>query len=184
MPRLLLVRHGRAAAGFHEDHDPGLDAVGREQAAAVAVELAPQGPMALLSSPLRRARETAQPLEAAWEIGATVLDPVGEIPSPFSRDDLGGRGDWLRDVMSRSWPELDATLDRWRADLLDALLGTRADTVFCTHFVAINAAVGAALGDDRVLVFKPDNCSVTELDVVDGRLVLVSRGHEAATTVR
>ena len=52
MPRLYLVRHGRAAAGWNTDPDPGLDAVGRHQAAAMTARLAPLGPLELVSSPL------------------------------------------------------------------------------------------------------------------------------------
>ena len=32
MPRLHMVRHGKAAAGFGESADPGLDALGKAQA--------------------------------------------------------------------------------------------------------------------------------------------------------
>ncbi|MBK9972334.1 MAG: histidine phosphatase family protein [Acidimicrobiaceae bacterium] len=56
MPRLYLVRHGRAAAGWNTDPDPGLDAVGRHQAAAMTARLAPLGPLELVSSPLLRCR--------------------------------------------------------------------------------------------------------------------------------
>ena len=66
MTRIHLVRHGRAAAGWDVDRDPGLDALGAQQAAAVAERLAPLGPLEILSSPLRRCRETAGPLAAAW----------------------------------------------------------------------------------------------------------------------
>ena len=53
-----------------------------------------------------------------------------------------------------------------------------------SHFVAINAAIGAALGDDRLLVRSLDNCSVTVVDVVAGSLRLVEGGHEADTLIR
>jgi broad specificity phosphatase PhoE len=43
MPTLYLVRHGRAAARYDEDHDPGLDDIGRRQAQAAADRLAPLG---------------------------------------------------------------------------------------------------------------------------------------------
>jgi broad specificity phosphatase PhoE len=179
--RLLLVRHGKAAAGWYEHHDPGLDDTGRAQALAVGTVLASADPVPLVSSPLRRARETARSLEEAWGRDAAVLPAVGEIPSPI--DDLATRGEWLASVMRGGWADVDATLQEWRTTLIDALLGAPGDLVVFTHFVAINVAVGAALGDDRVVVFAPDNCSVTTLDVVDGRLVLVSLGDEAATTV-
>ena len=60
MAIVQLVRHGKAAAGFGAHPDPGLDDLGRAQAAAVATMLNDQHtarPM-LLSSPLARAYET------------------------------------------------------------------------------------------------------------------------------
>jgi broad specificity phosphatase PhoE len=66
---------------------------------------------------------------------------------------------------------------------VDALLALPHPMVVVTHFVAINVAVGIAEGDDRVACFEPDNCSVTVLDVEDGRLRLVRRGTERATRV-
>ena len=53
-----------------------------------------------------------------------------------------------------------------------------------SHFIAINAAIGAATGDDRLLVRSLDNCSVTIFDVVGGALQLVESGHEADTLIR
>ena len=39
MARLYMVRHGKAAAGWDGDADPGLDALGRQQAEAVAAQV-------------------------------------------------------------------------------------------------------------------------------------------------
>jgi len=60
----------------------------------------------------------------------------------------------------------------------------RIDTVVTSHFIAINAVIGAALSDDRMVIRSLDNCSVTVIDVVDGVLHLVEGGHEADTLVR
>jgi broad specificity phosphatase PhoE len=180
--RLVLVRHGRATAGWSEDHDPGLDGGGRAQAERVAQLLAARPPRPIVTSPLRRARETAAPLEAAWGVTARVEPMVGEIPSPS--DALVSRGQWLTGVLRSRWPELDHDVQAWRSAVVETLVAAPHHCVAFTHYVAINVAVGAATDDDRVVVFHPDNCSVTELDVVDGRLVLVSRGDEAPTAVR
>src|SRR5204863_69523 len=77
-----LVRHGKAAASFSEARDPGLDEAGAAQAEAMAERLAPLGPLPIISSPLRRTRETAMPLERRWRFTARVEPAVGEIPSP------------------------------------------------------------------------------------------------------
>jgi len=56
--------------------------------------------------------------------------------------------------------------------------------VVVTHFFAINAAVGAALGDDRAVCFKPDNTSVTMLRASKDGLAVLSFGDQATTEVR
>src|ERR1700694_1163169 len=121
MSRIYLVRHGRAAADWGAHVDPGLDDVGRAQAEAMAGELAPQGPLPLIASPLRRTRETAAALERRWRIAARIEPRVGEIPSPV--EDLAGRGDWLRGIMQRRWPELEEPLQRWGAAVIEARRG-------------------------------------------------------------
>ncbi len=181
MVRLYLVRHGKAAASFSEARDPGLDEAGAAQAEAMAERLAPLGPLPIISSPLRRTRETAMPLERRWRFTARVEPAVGEIPSPS--DDPSARGEWLRGVMAGVWSAQPDDLRAWRRHVIDALLGLSRTTVVVTHFVAINVAVGCAEGDDRVVAFAPDNCSVTALDVEGGHLRLVRRGVERATQV-
>jgi broad specificity phosphatase PhoE len=179
--RLYLVRHGKAAAAFSEAPDPGLDATGVAQAEAMAERLAPLGPLPILTSPLRRTRETAMPLAQRWRFTARIEPAVGEIPSPMK--DPAARGAWLRGVMAGMWAAQPEGLRVWRQHVVDTLLALPRRTVVVTHFVAINVAVGFAEGDDRVVGFAPDNCSVTVLDVEDGRLRLVRRGAERATQV-
>ena len=184
--RVVLVRHGHSAAGFTEHADPDLDEVGRSQAAAMAEALAGEGPLAIVSSPLRRARATAEPLERVWQRTATVEPRVGEIPSPSgARGAVANRGEWLGNVMRSRWddPAL-ADLGPWRQALLDALGAVSEDTVVTTHFVAINVAVGEATGDSRVTCFRPGYCSRTVLEAEGGHLRLVSLGQEGETVVR
>ena len=182
MPRLHLIRHGKAAAGWGDDPDPGLNDLGRSQARAMAAAVGPRGPLALLVSPLKRTRETAAPLEALWGRPGLVEPAVAEILLPSL--DLAARRAWLDGVMARRWRDVGADLIGWRQAVLDRLLGIEADTAVVSHFVAINVAVGAALGDDRVVCFRPDNCSETVLEIEGGRLSLVSLGREAETEVR
>jgi len=181
VPRLYLVRHGRPEATFSQAPDAGLDKAGLAQAETVAERLAPLGPLAIVASPLKRARETAAPLERRWALSARIEPAVGEIPSPMA--DPGARGVWLRALMQGRWGGADPTLHAWRRAVLGGLTSLPESTVVVSHFVAINVALGEATGDDRVMVFSPDHCSVTILDLVDGTLRLVERGTEAATPV-
>ena len=181
MPRLTLVRHGRAAAGWGDDLDPGLDDFGRTQAEQVAKTLAAQGPLPIVVSPLRRCRETAEPLATAWSLTPTVDPRVGEIESPTA--DLSERSAWLGTVMRSTWSGQPAELLAWRQRVLDGLLELTTDSVVFTHFVAINVAYGAATSDDRVTCFAPDNCSITIFDSDGTTLTLLEQGEQAETRV-
>ncbi len=163
MIRLHLVRHGEAAAGWGADPDPGLSDTGRAQAVAVAERLAGLPPMPVHVSPLRRTVETAAPLLARWGTEA-VLDPVvAEIPSPSP--DLAEREAWLRTALAGRWSDLDARFTEWCDALLAHLAALPVDAVIVTHFVAINAVLGACRGDDRLVVVPVANTSVTVVDV-------------------
>ena len=85
--------------------------------------------------------------------------------------------------MRGTWSDLSAEYAAWRARLVAALVGIETSSVVTTHFIAINAAVGAATADDRVVCFEPDNCSCARLRVEDGRLVLLELGRERPTQV-
>lgn len=179
MARLFLIRHGEAAAGWGAELDPGLSERGRAQAAAL-LERFP-APLPLVVSPMRRTRETAAPLERAWGYPGRIEPVISEVPSPVR--EFAERRAWLDRLMAGRWAEAPQ-LAGWRESLLRFLRGAAEDAVLVTHFIAINAAVGAALGEDRVACFRPDHCSVTELEA-DGRsLRLTKLGREAATEVR
>ena len=99
MAKITMVRHGKAEAGFGGAMDPGLDALGRAQAQAVAQKLAAIGPLPILSSPLARTQQTAAPLAALWSQKPVIADAVAEIPSPKGMT-LEARVAWLRKLMS------------------------------------------------------------------------------------
>jgi len=181
MARIYMVRHGQAEAGFGGAMDPGLNALGREQAEAVAQTLAPCGPLTILSSPLRRAQETAAPLAALWRVDPVIEDVVAEIPSPKGMN-LEERVTWLRNLMSGSWRDVPRDLAMWREHCIGTVAAIARDTVIFSHYVAINVIAGAATGDDRVIVFSPENCSVTVLETDGTNLKLIEKGAEAPLT--
>ncbi|MFN8037439.1 MAG: histidine phosphatase family protein [Acidimicrobiia bacterium] len=182
VPRLVLVRHGHPAAGYLEDLDPPLDDEGHAQAERMAEELSASGSRALVTSPRRRAAETAAALEAAWGRRALVEARVAEIPAPT--DDLVDRGAWLRSVMRSTWSAVgDPALHAWRDGVRAALGELAEDTVVVTHYLVLNAAVGLATADDRVVLFRPDHCSRTVLDVTPSGLALVEFGAQRETRV-
>jgi broad specificity phosphatase PhoE len=187
MSRIYLIRHGKPAAGWGDDDDPGLDETGKAQAKATAQALmalpAAERPTRVVSSPLRRCRETAQPFADAIGAPVEIDAAVGEIPTPAHLS-LTERPHWLRSAFEGTWAEIqgDLNYEHWRRDVAAAVAG-RANTAVFSHFVAINAVISHLAGDDRVISFRPDHTSMTVLDVGDDGLSLVARGPEAATSV-
>jgi len=120
--KLVLVRHGEAAAGWIDDADPGLSEVGQQQARDVVDRLVALGPLPILTSPLRRCRETAAPLAEIGEQPALVI----KIANVFDRCFKG------RIVLRR--PRRDAFFDQVvdAFDELSLVLGKAEIHVFCT----------------------------------------------------
>ena len=189
MPKLYLIRHARPAAGWGEDADPGLDATGEQQAEAASRTLAQTlDRLPIYTSPLRRCRETARPLERFWQRSAEVLEPVAELPSPTL--DLPARQQWLRQAMQGTWRELNDLAPAgspdyiaWRQTLLDSLTRLPEDSVVFSHFIAINVAVAAAHSREDVVCFRPDHASITCVEAGNGGLRPVELGREADTMV-
>ena len=182
MGHVVLVRHGKAAAGWSDDLDPGLDDLGRQQAQAMADRLHLFGPLPLYSSPLRRCYETAEALGDRWGVEPIVTPDVGEVESPTP--DLAARGEWLQGFMGSTWASQPEELHAWRRRVVDFVRSLEdQDAVVVSHYIAINVVVGAATGDERVISFAPDNCSITELKVEGGRLEVVELGGTARTHV-
>jgi broad specificity phosphatase PhoE len=189
MTRAYMIRHGKPSSTWGEeaDPDPGLDTTGRAQAEAAADTLMAlpvgQRPTRVFSSPLRRCRETAQPFADRIGVAVEIDALVGEIPTPKGMSDAE-RGPWLRAAFAQTWGEVkgDLDYDAWRRQVGHAVAAKPGAAVF-SHFVAINAAVSCVTGDNAVLSFRPDHCSITVFEVEDGALQLIERGPEAATQV-
>jgi broad specificity phosphatase PhoE len=183
---IYLIRHARPASAWGAgDGDPGLDEEGRAQARAACEALlaGPERPTLVVSSPLRRCLETAQPTAAALGVEIEILPSVGEIPTPagLAPDQ---RPEWLRRAFGGEWGEIQGDLDyrSWRDSVAAALPPLGGAAVF-THFVALNAVVSRLEERERVLCFNPGHASITVLETDGAMLRLVSRGAEAATSV-
>jgi broad specificity phosphatase PhoE len=189
MSRIYLIRHARPAAVWGgDDDDPGLDETGRLQARQAAQTLlalpSSLRPTRVVSSPLRRCRETAQPFAEA--IGADVeIDlAVGEIPTPsgLAPDE---RGPWLRRAFAGRWADIQGDLDydAWRQAVVEAVAARPGAAIF-SHFVAINGVLTRLAGEERVIALRPDHASISIFEADgQGGLRLVEPGREATTSV-
>lgn len=184
MARIRLIRHGEAAAAWGGDEaDPGLSDAGRRQAEAAALRLAEDPPTALVTSPLRRCRETAAALAGRLGLEPRVAAEVAEVPTPPDLPDAE-RGAWLRAAFASNWAEIPGgDYLAWRDRVAAFVAGLEDGTAVFTHFVAINAVVSAARGEARTAVFRPGNASITTVESHGGLLRLVEFGSEAETRV-
>ena len=188
MTLIYMIRHGKAAAGWDGDADPGLNELGRTQAEAVAekVQALVATPVPIYSSPLKRCQETASPLAEAWGVTPQIEAGVGEIPPPL--EDLSARTDWLRRVMAGTWEGLyrdavsvESGVDfrSWNDNVANTLNAFKGEAVVIfSHFIALNAAYCAATGAADVVSFAPENCSLSIFDTDGTSLSLVAQGEE------
>jgi len=187
--RLILVRHalphrelgGTAAAseaGGVNGAGPGLTALGRRQAARVADALAGEPLVALYTSPLLRARQTAEPLAAArgltpvpvpglaeYDAGEGHYIPVHEMPQ-------ADPGAWQRMLAGLLPEHVDAAafqvrVERAVTEIAEAHPGEA--TVACfAHAGTINVYLAALLGLARPLTFPLDYTGITRVTVSRG----------------
>ena len=177
---IVLVRHGETAANRARlalgRADPELTETGRAQAAALAAALAGTGAVRVLSSPLRRARETAAAIAGVLGIGVEVDDRLVEMDY----------GEWDE----RSFADLPAEdLARWRRDASFAPPGGEslatvtdrvaslcaehidgAPVIAVSHVSPIKAAVTWAMGADPLLAWRMflDVASVSRIGAPNG----------------
>lgn len=179
---LYIVRHGRTEANASGlllgRADPSLDEVGRRQATAIAGAV-PAGAR-VVSSPLRRCRETAAAIAGASPDGVTVderlvelnygeldLVPLSEIPADLWatwRADPGFRppgGETLEELAGRVGAALD--------ELVPA--ATESDVVVVTHVSPVKAALAWCLGVGIEVSWRSfvGQASITRIGFTNGR---------------
>lgn len=181
MTRLFLIRHAEPEGQWGgKDADPGLTKTGKVEATAAGERMAVHGRMKIISSPLKRAKETAAGVASIMG-GQVQVDPrIGEVAAPPGTSD---RRKWLDETFPwgdqrtmRKWASTDPALQQWRQGVLQAATTLTEDAVFVTHYIAINVLVGAAMKSDFTIVCRPEFASITEMIVEDGQLIALFRG--------
>ncbi len=186
---LLLLRHGETAPNrdglLLGRADPPLTARGRSQARAAAEAVAALGPVAVVSSPLGRARETAalvgEVCDLPVEVDGRLTEvsygdwegrPLGGIPAELS-------GRWRHDptFAPPGGESLHALRERVTACLDDLIsAGPEGPVVAVSHVSPIKAAVAWALGAGDEVAWRMflGLASITRVEVRSGAPCLVS----------
>lgn len=183
MKRLFLIRHAEPATAWGaDDPDPGLSERGYAQAVAAVDALLGLRPKVVVTSPMRRCRETAAPLAKALSSEAIVEARVSEVVAPAGVTD---RRAWLRENFAwvdgaprRTWASVDPALRAWREDVLTGLRALPGDAAVFSHFIAINAILSEAMGSEETIVCRPNHASITEITTEGDAIRLVKLGEE------
>lgn len=173
--KLVLIRHGRPdEADTAQPHDPPLRADGWQQARAVAALLARQGITRIVSSPLTRARQTAEPAAELLCLPIEIVDGWAEADRHLARyrsiETLRALGDtqWQR-FLEDPVRFLGGDPQVFRAAVLDALQAVvdtskpDAQVAIFTHGLPINVVLAQALGLSGMVHFRPGYASITRL---------------------
>ena len=174
---LLRVRHAepeRIAPGRGVPADPALTARGREQAERLAAWLALEPIDVVLSSPQRRAIETAEPVARAHGLDVQVVAGLVEYDvqsdSYITMEELRATDDpKLAAMYEGRWEEFGGeSTDAFRARVaatLDEIVAAHPGrrVVAVCHGGVINVALAVVLGLDRHLWFDPHYTSLSRM---------------------
>jgi probable phosphoglycerate mutase len=173
--KIVLVRHGRPDEGHVErPQDPPLAGDGLRQAEAVADLLENEGIGRIVTSPLLRALQTAEPLAARLGLAVEVVDGWAEADRHLAQyrsvETLKAQGteEWQR-FLADPVRYMGGDTATFRDAVLAALAALVAAgprdahaAVFC-HGLPINVVLSHALGLERIVHFPPAYGSITRL---------------------
>jgi len=176
---LLVIRHARPVrdeAPEGGSADPGLADIGRRQAEATADYLTGEGIDHIVSSSMKRARRTAEPLAGRLGLAVEILDDLREsdhrsrlyVPAEaFSRDapatahyyDPGA--DLTETSFSDGYEEFQARVERGFEHVIHTNR-SRTVAVFC-HGMVTGVYLQSLLGIDDPLSLLVDYCGITRV---------------------
>jgi broad specificity phosphatase PhoE len=174
MAQIFLVRHGRPAR--HADgFDPGLSEQGILHSKTVAAFLETRKISAIYASPLKRARQTAEPLMSATGVELVFLDGLAEADRDnnyvFAEDTMTDPAEWAKfqnDPIAYLGGD-HAAFVRTVRDAFQVIRDANHtnNVVVFTHAFPINIVLADALGLDGVLNFIPHYCSISRVKALN-----------------
>jgi uncharacterized phosphatase len=187
--RLYLIRHAQSEGNRgeyeHDDRDPPLSEVGREQARRLGERFTRHTVDAIYSSPARRTRATADAIAAATGHEISIVDDLREVDLGETAEDYWQYTDEqvaaLREKVARdqrwdSFPagEGSAAARRRLSGAIDRIVEEREGqrVAVVTHGAAIMTYVCHILGLDADFVFYPFNAGITSVRAKGERRVI------------
>ena len=166
MAEFLILRHGEPTLRgvFLGSLDPGLSELGRQQAAAVFIDPA----LAIYSSPLRRARETAVELGRPFQIIDQLKEidygpwegmSWAEIEARFPQEASHKMQDWLGYTVpgAESWVE-------FRQRVTVSLGEIRTPAIVIAH-LGVNSVLRELITGEPAMEFRQGYCEIVKLSL-------------------
>jgi broad specificity phosphatase PhoE len=170
VPLAYVARHGETdwnrEGRYQGQLESTLTQLGRTQAVALASALARSGARRVISSPLARCVQTAEPVAAALgvevESDARLLEIAhgtweGRLRAEIEHADAGRMRAWMQEPASVRFDggeSLDDVAARWLA-FTSSLRGNNEDVVIVTHDVLVRIAVLLAAGRPLTMLWEP-----------------------------
>jgi len=193
---LYLVRHGATPANEQRPYvlqgrgiDTSLSNTGQQQAAAVAEFLADRPLDAVISSPMKRARETADAIAQPHQLKASVLDNISECDvgrwegrdwDSIMQDDAEAYSRFIDDPGIHGYPDGESyqdVLDRVGTPIDNLLATHRGQTVALIAHNIVNRVYLARLMDwpiSRAREIRQDNTGINVIRGRDDEITLMS----------
>ncbi|MCX5045087.1 histidine phosphatase family protein [Aldersonia sp. NBC_00410] len=181
--QLLLIRHGLPEHS-PGDSDPVLDELGRRQAERVPDAIARHNVSRIVSSPQRRAHQTAEPTAERLGLDVEIVDGLAEydreLPFYIPVEDAKRQAGFERLMQGELPEQIDVPAFKKRViEATDGVIDSSehsASVALFAHGGVINCYLQHVLGNEKSLGFQIDYCSVTR--------ILVSRsGRRAVAAV-
>lgn len=178
---LVLVRHAQPVRveGGSGPADPGLTPEGHEQAERLGAWLAVERPDVVLTSPLRRASETAAPLTRRLGVDAVTVPGISEydatadayIPMEELREAKDDR--WYATIEGR-WADVGGidphVFQAQVVPAVDAIIESNPGRriVAVTHGGVLNVYLAHVLASPKLLFFHPEYASISRVRAARG----------------
>ncbi len=145
--KIVLIRHGEAASTWDgDDRDPGLSKKGVDQAKSINdfTKSIFSKGYDFISSPKKRAIETLNYASEDFDVDFDINESFVEIPAEDIDSDI--RFEWLKDISTRKIETLPDDIKNWRERIIT----------------------------ERLLHFYPDNASITEIEIENEKISVIS----------
>ena len=192
---LVVVRHARPErderATGGGTADPALSTLGRRQAEATAAFLRGERIDHVVSSPMRRARETAAPLAAALGITVEIVDGLAEVDRHEARyvpaEELQLDDEIVQSFLADRFAMFAAVggFTAFRdgvAAAMEHVIATnrgRRVAVYC-HGMVIGAWLTALIGHEDPFVLQPDYCGIVRVQAASNGIRTLRSANETA----